>query len=137
MKSVLNGILICLLASIVFGCSATHKVAYPSGDDLFVTMGDDPASESQKPYTPKGTFIHVTQESHLPIPVLGLIPLGNAEPQYVFETYVFPQVTEMGGDALTNARVDHKPRPGFFTRLFGLGFFSPSHTVVTGQVVKR
>lgn len=137
MKTVTKTLFLFLLLGLMAGCSMTHTVAYPPADDLFVTMGDDPGSESAKLYTPKGTFIHVTTEYYLPIPVLGLIPLGNAEPNHVFETQVIPKIREMGGDALTNARIQYTPPPGVFMRLIGLGAFSPSSTVVTGQVVNR
>lgn len=137
MKRTVFALLLCLAVSMMFGCSVTHKVAYPPADDLYITMGDDPGSESQKPYTPKGTFIHVSNQSCIPFPVLGLIPLGNAEPQHVFENEVYPQVREMGGDALTSARIEHVPPAGFFSRLLGIGCLASSHTIVTGQVVKR
>lgn len=121
------------------GCNTTHRVAYPAADDLFVTMGDDPGSESPSSYTPKGTLIHSSNELHIPFPILGLLTFGKAEPQHVFETYVLPKIREMGGDALTSSRVQHTPRPHWFWRLLGLPliFRESSQTVVIGQVVKR
>ncbi|MFH2000386.1 MAG: hypothetical protein ABIK28_11940 [Planctomycetota bacterium] len=121
------------------GCSITRTIAYPPSDELFVTMGDDPGSESNKVYVPKGNIIHFSTESYIPLPVLGLMTLGNADPQYVFEHKIVPEVTKMGGDAITNARVDFVPPPGFLARLLGLPLIlmEPSRTVVTGQVVKR
>ena len=52
---------LCLLLVAIAGCTLNrqHKVVYPPAGELFVTMGDDPGSESQKPYTPKGQFIHI------------------------------------------------------------------------------
>ena len=122
----------------ISGCATTYRVPYPPADELFVTMGDDPGSESEKPYIPKGTFVHVSPEWYLPLPILGLIVFGNANPQHVFEDEVLPKIREMGGDALTNARVEHTPRPHFVKRLLGLHLLQPpALTIVTGQVVKR
>jgi hypothetical protein len=114
-------------------------VSYPASDALFVTMGDDPGSESQRPYSPKGTLIHVSREFYLPVPLLGLATIGNANPQYVFEERILPKVRNMGGDALTSAKVEHVPPPNPFARLLGvpLLFMEPSTTIVTGQTVKR
>jgi len=102
-------------------------------------MGDDPGSESQKSYIPKGTFIHFSQEWYFPIPLLGLVTLGNAEPQYVFDNEVIPKIKEMGGDALTNATVKYEPPPHILARLIGfpLILYTPSSTLVVGQVVKK
>jgi hypothetical protein len=128
----------CMLGA---GCATcvTHRIAYPASDDLFITMGDDPGSESVRPYSPKGTMIHVSRESYIPLPLLGLATIGNANPQYVFEEKILPKVRAMGGDALTNARVDHIPPPNVLSRLIGitLMFRQPSTTIVTGQAVKR
>lgn len=123
------------------GCatSYTHRVAYPPSDELFITMGDDPGSESVRPYSPKGTFIHFSREMYLPIPLFGLITIGNANPEYVFDQKVLPEVRRMGGDAISSARVDHVPPPHAFLRFLGfpLLFTPASSTMVTGQVDMR
>jgi len=116
---------ILLLLTIIFftGCavSLSHKVAYPPANDLFVTLGDDPGSESQKPYTPNGQFIHVEQEAYLPLPILGIfVKMGNANPQYVFDKKVIPQVRQMGGDALIGATVSYTPSSPWWFGLIGL-----------------
>ena len=132
-----------LLAAVLLGSgcatAVTHRVAYPPSDEFFVTMGDDPGSESVRPYSPKGTLIHVSQEAYIPLPLLGLATIGNANPQYVFEERILPKVRGMGGDALTSAKVDHTPPPNGFLRFLGfpLLFAPPSMTIVTGQAVKR
>ena len=132
-------IVLSALVLLTFGCSSTYALRYPQADRLFVTAGDDPGSESLKPYLPKGTFIHVSREWHIPLPILGLIIFGNAEPKYVWEKKVLPQVVNMGGDAITNINLQHNPRPGFLTRLFGIFLFfkPPSQTIIIGQVVKK
>ncbi len=137
MKFTITMLSVFICFSLLAGCSSTYQVAYPPASDMFVTMGDDPGTESVNAYTPKGTFVHTSSEFHIPFPLLGLIPFGNAEPNYVFETYVLPQVSQMGGDSLTNARIQHTPRPGFFARLTGLAALKPSVTTVYGQVVKK
>lgn len=138
-KRIIGPIILVFIAFLVMGCSVTHRVAYPPADELFVTMGDDPGSESAQSYIPKGLMVHSSTEWYLPLPILGLITFGEAEPQYVFENKIYPKVRDMGGDSLTNARVNHSPPPAFFWRLLGIPliFTSPSQTTVTGQVVKR
>jgi hypothetical protein len=130
-----------LAGLILSGCasSRTHVVAYPPSDEFFVTMGDDPGSESIRPYSPKGTLIHVSEEGYIPLPLLGLATIGNANPQYVMEEKVLPRVRYMGGDAMSSTKVDHVPPPNGFARFLGfpLIFMQPSRTVVTGQVDKR
>jgi len=128
--------LIAVVAALLFvGCasSLTYKVPYPPADEAFITMGDDPGTESE--YTPKGNFVHITTEWHIPFPILGLITFGNAEPDYVFETQVIPEIAEMGGDSLSNARIDHFPRATGIMKF--LGFYQDSYTIVTGQVNNR
>ncbi|MFC1569121.1 hypothetical protein ACFL4L_02695 [bacterium] len=119
-------------------CATTYRIEYPPSDELFITLGDDPGSESINPYIPKGYFIHVSTEYYLPIPLLGIIPLGNAQPQYVFYEEAIPKIRSMGGDALIGANVNHIPRPPVFIRFFGIfNFLFTSSTIITGQVVKR
>ena len=130
--------LLCVALLLMAGCTLnrTHRVEYPPSTDLFVTSGDDPASESQKPYVPKGQFIHVAQEYYLPFPLLGMfVKIGEAEPQYVFDHHIIPRVREMGGDALTNAKVSYIPPGPILSGL--LGFRSGGVTTVSGQAVKR
>jgi hypothetical protein len=129
---------VCMLMVLASGCAInrTHRIEFPPADDLFVTCGDDPGSESNKPYVPKGQFIHVTQEHYLPIPLLGMfVRIGKAEPQHVFDKYIIPRVREMGGDALINAKVNYTPPTSIIWGLFGLR--SGGTTVITGQAVKK
>ena len=129
--------LVCLVLVLASGCmNRQYKVLYPPATELFITTGDDPGSESQKPYTPKGQFINIAYEYYLPIPILGMfLKIGDAEPQYVYDRYVIPAVREMGADALTNAQVQHTP-PGPI--LHGLlGMRAGGMTIVMGQAVKR
>ncbi len=133
--------LVLLSVVVISGCatSKTHTVAYPPSDEFFITMGDDPGSESVRIYSPKGSLIHVSTEAYLPLPLLGLATIGNANPQYVFEHKVLPQVRMMGGDSMSSARVEHLPPPNPLARFLGfpLLFCEPSRTIITGQVDKR
>ena len=102
-----------------------------------MTLGDDPGTESEVPYSPKGLYYYSYTEQYLPIPILGLIPLGNAEIDRVIYEDVLPEIREMGGDSLTSGKITHTPRPHWALRFLGLGILFPSQTVVTGQVNKR
>lgn len=131
---------IVLIPALLFlsGCasSITHKVGYPAPDELFITVGDDPGSESNTPYSPKGQLIHVEKEAYVPLPILGIfMKNGNAEPQYVFNTEIIPQVQGMGGDALIGATISYTPAGPWILGLFGMR--TGATTVVMGQVVKR
>ncbi len=119
--------------------SRTMEIPFPPSDKLFVTLGDDPGSESNKPYIPKGYFVHTSTEYYLPIPILGLIVFGNAEPQYVFYKKVIPEIRSMGGDALIGTSMSVIPRPPAFFRFLGFPNLLPiyAQTVIAGQAVKR
>lgn len=139
MKKWMMGLIAIGLAGVFLsGCttSVTHKVQYPEASSLFVTMGDDPGSESQKPYIPKGTFIHVETDDYLPLPILGMFAkIGESNPQYVFDQIIIPEVRAMGGDALTDARVNYTPPGSILSGLFGMR--RGGCLVITGQAVKR
>jgi hypothetical protein len=137
-KMIVSVLFVGLMVGLFTGCttSVTHKVQYPQSSDLFVTMGDDPGSESAKPYIPKGTFIHVETDAFLPVPVLGMFAkIGESNPQYVFDNIIIPEVRKMGGDALTDAKVQYTPPGSVLSGLFGMR--NGGVLVVTGQAVKR
>ena len=114
----------------------THTIQYPASGDLFVTSGDDPGSESEKAYIPKGKVIQFNQEIYWPIPIAGIwLKSGNAEPQHVFDNYVIPKVKSMGADALTDAYVGYTPEDPWIMGL--LGIRKGQSTLVIGQAVKR
>jgi len=137
----MKAIIVCVVIMMMLfaaGCTTnvTHRVQYPPSSELFVTSGDDPGSESRKPYVPKGQFIHVAREFYFPIPLLGMfMKLGEADPQQVFDNEVIERVREMGGDALITADVQYVPQGSVLMGLFGLR--SGGCTVISGQVVKR
>ena len=127
---------VCVVSVLFCGCSSTQVVKYPAANNLFVTMGDDPGTESETAYIPKGTLIHESTEVYLPIPLIGMVvKLGNADPQYVFDNKITPQVKAMGGDSLTNTRLVYEPpRPMFFGLL---GLRGSGTLTVYGQAVKK
>jgi hypothetical protein len=136
MKKITLGLLVFTFLFSRCASVITHTIDYPASDDLFVTTGDDPGTESVRPYIPKGQFIHVTQEAYVPIPILGIfIKTGEANPQIVFDTEVIPKIKSMGGDALTSANVSYTPASPWFYGLFGMR--TGAITIVIGQVDKR
>jgi hypothetical protein len=117
-------------------CTTTYMVAYPPADDLYVTSGDDPGTESDRPYIPKGYFYYRKQQGRLPIPILGLIPLGNADVDYVVHQEALPMIRSMGADALINASIDYTKCSvlfGLFIGCLGEG----DTTTVKGTAVLR
>ncbi|MDZ7725778.1 MAG: hypothetical protein U5R06_23860 [candidate division KSB1 bacterium] len=138
MKNISLCLVLFAILSLLLNCasSITHKVGYPSPDELFVTLGDDPGSESATPYSPRGQLIHVEKEAYLPIPILGIfMKSGNASPQFVFDAKIIPEVEQMGGDALIGAHVSYTPQGPWILGL--LGMRHGAMTVITGQVVNR
>lgn len=135
-RSVKFLVVVVLLCTVGCSLNTTRRVQYPPASELFVTSGDDPGSESPKPYVPKGQFIHIANECYVPIPVLGMfLKIGNADPQVVFDRYIIPGVREMGGDGLTNASVSFTPPGPILMGLFGMR--PGGTTIVFGQAVKR
>jgi hypothetical protein len=134
MKRIVSGVVtLIVLMSFVAGCSFTRKVAFPPADELYITCG-----ENTKENITKGSILHATQAPCIPIPILGLIGWGMADPQKVFDEVIKPEVKTMGGDALICANVQYEPGPGFFGRLLGIGcLFSTETTALRGMVVKR
>lgn len=127
----LSGIMIFLLSS---GCTGVYKVEFPPADKLFITSGDDPGSESPKPYTPKGNLTVVNKCGMIPIPLFSVIPVKRATPDDTFNELVIPEIKKMGGDALINARVEYISE-SWLLRIFLPWCFE--QTIVSGTVVKR
>lgn len=136
-----SAITLLMVLSCLLGCaSGSRQILYPPANKLFVTTGDDPGSESQKTYTPRGYLVHTSVEWSPPLPIFGLLVFGKAEPQYVLNKKVLPQVLAMGGDAITGVQISHLPRTPALIRFFGLHLFFGgfvSSTTVVGQVSKR
>jgi hypothetical protein len=113
------------------GCSSMSTVNFPDPNKIFMTSGD---GNIQKPYTPVGEIIYAQSGFRFGmVPLLGLIPWADVDPEVVIRQKVEAKVAEMGGDALINMEIDWKPpRNGFL----GIGAAGGS-IVVTGTVIKR
>jgi hypothetical protein len=103
---------------------------------MFVTSGDDPGTESNPSYIPKGYFYYSKSEGRIPLPILGLIPLSNAGVDYVVHTEALPKVRGMGANALINASIDYNECHWVLGLLFGCMGFGDS-TTVRGTAVRR
>ncbi|MBI5193349.1 MAG: hypothetical protein HZA08_07925 [Nitrospirae bacterium] len=134
-------ILLCciLLSFMCVGCAYTYKVNYPPASEAFVTCGDDPGTESNKSYIPKGFYFYTEQEVCLPIPVVGLIGMNSVTPDKVYKNSLIPAINEMGGDALICGGVDYTRGTGFLGRFFGVGCLLGGGSTIkaSGNVVKR
>ncbi len=130
-------VLIVPLLLVLTGCTTFRTINYPPSSELFVTPGDDPGSESEQPYTPKGYMFVAASEMYLPLPFFGLIPLGNASPEYVFMHKAQPKIHEMGGDALIDTKIAYNSGAPFIMKLFGWGWILPKTTIISGTVVQR
>jgi len=104
---------------------------FPSPDDIFVTTGD---GDIQKPYTPIGQIIYTRTGFRLSfLPLFGLIPIDDVDPDYELRTAIFKKVKSMGGDGLINMQISWEPAHGGI-----LGFGASGGTVfITGTVIKR
>ncbi len=127
------------LVLLAFGCSTRHVVHYPPASDIFVTPGDDPGTESHTTYIPKGYYYYRYSGGVIPLPLFGLIPAGNPDPQMIFDKIVLPDLHRMGADALIDATITVRPPPGWFWRFLGIPllFTGGGSVTVQGTAVKR
>lgn len=126
-------VLILFLFLLTFGCSAYREVIlFPPSDNVFITSGD---GNIQKPYTPIGEFVYSDVGIRLPLPILGLIPFKNLDPEVTLRTVVTQKIRESGGDGLINMKISFvRDNPSPFT----LGMFSkPGYLYITGTIIKR
>lgn len=136
MKSIIRNIAIVICLGLLMNCASTYqyKVEYPAAEDIFITLGDDPGTESEVPYIPKGYYYYSHSEYYMPIPILGLIIFGNADIDHIMYDKVIPDIRKMGGNSLTNGSISHIKRPSTLSRFFGFGSLTPATTTVFGQV---
>lgn len=113
-------------------CSVQYfsKTTFPAPDDVFITSGD---GDIQKPYTPVGQLIYMKTGWRIPLPLLGLIPIDDVDPDTELKTEVFTKIREMGGDALINMLIHWQPPTN---GILGLGA-SGGMITVYGTVIKR
>jgi hypothetical protein len=123
-----------LLAAVVLttlsGCVYKSVSTFPEANQLFITSGD---GDIQKPYTPIGQLIYRRDGYRIPLPILGMLPIDDVDPDLLLRTEVFTEVRARGGDGLINMRMDWQPaKPGF------LGLFaSGGSLIITGTIIKR
>lgn len=114
------------------GTLYSSKIPFITGDKLYITTGDDPGSESLKPYEPKGMLLHVERAKSTCFFNL-CIDDEDANPERVMEEIILPKVRNMGGDALINAYVDYTPDDRYCSCIGP----NKETIIVKGTVVKR
>ena len=121
-----------LIPLFLTSCSTTYfsKTSFPAPDDVFITSGD---GDIQKPYTPVGQLIYYKAGFRIPLPLLGLIPIADVDPDKELKTEVFTKIREMGGDALINMSINWQPPKN---GILGMGA-SGGMVTVYGTVIKR
>jgi hypothetical protein len=122
-------ILVCLVTG---GCAYRSAITFPSPDEVFVTTGDGDAF-LQKPYTPVGELIYIKEGFRIPLPILGLIPIGDPDPESILRGEILSKVRSMGGDALVSLKIFWTP-----PKAGCLGYMArPALLVLQGTVIKR
>ena len=113
-------------------CGLTHEMIarFPSPDDVFITSGD---GDITKPYTPVGQLYFSKVGTRIPLPILGLIPLKNVDPDETLKKEVLYKIKEMGGDGLINMKIDWTPPSSGFLGLGATG----GGVIIYGTVIKR
>lgn len=132
-RSRLRALTVAILGSVLVlgpGCRSIRMVNFPSGRDVYVTTGD---GDITKPYEPLGMIMCVEKGVRIPLPLLGLIPLADVDPDITLKQKVIPQVKTMGGDAIINLGVNWEPAsPGFLGIMASGGYLA-----IYGTVVRR
>jgi hypothetical protein len=106
------------------------SVSFPNPDDIFITSGD---GDIQAPYTPVGEFLYIEEGFRLGLPLLGLLPIKDVDPEVVLRSTIVQEVRRMGGDALINMRVNWTPPSSGFLGIFANG----GNLAITGTVIRR
>lgn len=130
MKQIKLGIL--LLITVFFvGCGAYNEVAtFPPSDQVFITSGD---GDIQKPYTPVGQLIYAKSGYRIGLPLFGLIPFNDVNPDKELREEVITEIRKQGGDGLINMHINFEaPKNG----IIGLGA-KGGVLFVTGTIIKR
>ena len=119
------------LTVLFVGCGAYNEVAtFPPSDEVFITSGD---GNIQKPYTPVGQLIYARTGYRLGLPILGLIPFNDVNPDKELREKVMTEIQKQGGDGLINMVITFEaPKNGF------LGLMAKGGTLfITGTIIKR
>ena len=123
-------ILLLLGVTLLSGCAYRSAITFPSANDVFMTEGD---GDIQKPYTPIGVLIYYKTGYRIALPLLGLIPIGDPDPEYVLREEIARKVKSMGGDGVIQLSIGWIPGKSGFLGLLA----QPGKLLVQGQVIKR
>jgi hypothetical protein len=122
-----------LIASfLLLSCGSLYNetATFPPANEIFMTSGD---GDIQKPYTPIGQLIYSKVGWRIGVPLLGLIPIADVDPEKELRTAVINEIKKMGGDGLINMAITFEAaKPGL------LGFQASGGKIfVTGTIIKR
>lgn len=122
---------ICAMAFLA-GCASTYqaKVMFPSPNDMFVTTGD---GNIAKPYTPIGQLVYLKQGYRIPLPLVGMLPIDDVDPEQEIRRGILEEVKRMGGDGVIELKMNWTPASNGF---LGLGA-DGGNILVYGTVIKR
>lgn len=124
-------LVVLFVTSLLVGCGAYNEVAtFPPSDEVFITSGD---GDIQKPYTPVGQLIYAKSGYRIGLPLLGLIPFNDVNPDKELREEVITEIKQQGGDGLINMQITFEaPKNG----ILGLGA-KGGVLFVTGTIIKR
>jgi len=134
MKAKRLQLLFLLLLPVILGSCSKYvsMVTFPASDEMFITSGD---GDIQKPYTPVGQLIFMKSGFRIPLPLFGLIPIKDIDPDYELKTEVQQKIKQMGGDGMITMKIDFAPAKA---RWYFLGAMaSGGRVTITGTVIKR
>lgn len=117
--------------SLAQGCATSSQVNFPPSKQLFVTTGD---GDIAKPYEPLGVLLYTEYGFRLSIiPILGLIPFHDVDPDVSLQRGISDRVRKMGGDGVINLNINWTPPSNGF---LGLGAYG-GHIAIYGTVIRR
>ena len=122
---------IVVISLLLTNCTAYKEVAsFPDADDVFITSGD---GDIQKPYTPIGQLLFLKAGARIPLPLLGMIPINDVDPDTELREEIFTEIKKRGGDGLINMQINFEPPTNGF-----IGFGANGGNIfVTGTIIKR
>lgn len=125
-------IVLAIIAITTVSCGTTYKATttFPPADEVFITSGD---GDIQKPYTPVGQLIYYKTGYRIGLPLLGLIPINDVNPDKAIREEVVQEIKSRGGDGLINMSIHFEgPKNG------ALGFGARGGSIVIyGTIIKR
>ncbi|MCK4413841.1 MAG: hypothetical protein KAY32_09870 [Candidatus Eisenbacteria sp.] len=122
--------LMVLIAILSSGCSRMTVCTFPDPNQMFMTTGD---GDIQKPYTPVGQVIYYETGYRIPVPILGLLPIADVDPDLAIRQKLQPQLEALGADAVINLRIDWEAPSSGFLGLFANG----GNVLIHGTAIRR